>query len=146
MISVCTVSLKIILNSFKNLDFVYLGKNYAYENWIKDALTSGKRDMEKLKIDGRFQELFSFTPAELEVFFERQDDDFHLMLRCNDRPNNALKLLRQNLGAHFEEIEKDNLSAGVLVVTVFDDSKYTMIWFQVKGQRHGLKRRKLNHV
>uniref|UniRef100_A0A7E4ZQR6 Smr domain-containing protein n=1 Tax=Panagrellus redivivus TaxID=6233 RepID=A0A7E4ZQR6_PANRE len=110
-------SLQVILRLFKNIrGFVTTG-NYAYKNWLKDALISEKCNMVRLEINGSIENLFKFTLAELKNFFDRQSSEFNLVLTCDKPPEGAVDLIRQKIGSHFEEVTHvDGSAGGVLVV------------------------------
>uniref|UniRef100_A0A7E4VVI2 DUF1758 domain-containing protein n=1 Tax=Panagrellus redivivus TaxID=6233 RepID=A0A7E4VVI2_PANRE len=118
-ISTCNVSLLTIMTLFKNLENFYVYKNYAYENWIQDIITSNKCCLKRLEIGGAFEHVLSFTPAEVKQLFDQQHPSFHTELDCENSPENAVELIRQQLGAHFKEFtyKHDNLD-GVLQINL----------------------------
>uniref|UniRef100_A0A7E4VJ52 FBA_2 domain-containing protein n=1 Tax=Panagrellus redivivus TaxID=6233 RepID=A0A7E4VJ52_PANRE len=131
---VCEASLKTILTLFKNLiSFNVCYHSYAYNNWIRDILSFGKCGMVRLQNIGNFEDLLSFTPAELQQLFDRQDSTFHLDLSCQEPPEGAADVVRQQLGSHFVEFTYEfGYLDGVLFITLGNKTaERELMWFQI---------------
>uniref|UniRef100_A0A7E5A0P8 F-box domain-containing protein n=1 Tax=Panagrellus redivivus TaxID=6233 RepID=A0A7E5A0P8_PANRE len=83
-----------------------ISSNYVSNNWMKDILSFRKLNLNCLTIGGEFKKLFSFSPRELRQLFKRENQEFFLRLVCLNPPNNAVKLIRKKLRAHFKEFSR----------------------------------------
>uniref|UniRef100_A0A7E4WCS0 F-box domain-containing protein n=1 Tax=Panagrellus redivivus TaxID=6233 RepID=A0A7E4WCS0_PANRE len=102
------LTVPMICDAFCNLQSLYLAaSDHVTKNWLKEILNFRKLNLKKLRVGGRFDNLFGFEPQELSQLFQREDPGFYLTLNCWHPPTNAARRIRQKFGLHFEEFKSN---------------------------------------
>uniref|UniRef100_A0A7E4ZQX0 Transposase n=1 Tax=Panagrellus redivivus TaxID=6233 RepID=A0A7E4ZQX0_PANRE len=90
--------------------------------------------MKQMSMHVKFENLLSFTPAELKQFFDRQSSQFNLSLICNNVPWDSVDLIRQEIGTHFEDVTYSFGTGDGFLVILLNDNRRRMK-FQVGSGR-----------
>uniref|UniRef100_A0A7E4VPV9 Uncharacterized protein n=1 Tax=Panagrellus redivivus TaxID=6233 RepID=A0A7E4VPV9_PANRE len=106
------VNLDLIVDNFKNIEFIDIEFPDYQSNWMQDMLKFKNLKLTCLDIKSQFEKLFCFEPEELSQLYKNLPPTFRLILSCNKPPENASELVRQKLGPHFKEINSESRNTG----------------------------------
>uniref|UniRef100_A0A7E4VPX8 FTH domain-containing protein n=1 Tax=Panagrellus redivivus TaxID=6233 RepID=A0A7E4VPX8_PANRE len=127
------VTLSLIIDSFNDLESLYIESPDYRSNWMQDMLSFKNLKLKTLSIQSQFKKLFCFEPEELSQLYKNLPPEFVLTLKCDTPPENASELVRQKLGPHFKEINNESRNTGgyggYLYINLGD-----YLYFQIREQ------------
>uniref|UniRef100_A0A7E4V7L9 F-box domain-containing protein n=1 Tax=Panagrellus redivivus TaxID=6233 RepID=A0A7E4V7L9_PANRE len=130
----CTpdTTLRLIFDSFSNLDYLDIHSPDYESNWMQDILTFKKLNLTMLTFQSRFEKVFCFEPHELSLLYNNLPPKFFLSLDCAESPKDAVQLVRQKFGSHFKELKSaSNNPSRNLEIIIQECSRQHYLYFQI---------------